>query len=158
MTIFYVSAEKKELKELSQSLSEILAETMQKILDVIPKVKLKQHANNLPNEYHIGKHRLSLLRTGLCPETCFVSLNVTTFNELTQRESTDYTFQGNRTFVMNPVVINFNHAITGFVLKIWHWPPHPFPDVSFLIWFIYESYSKSNCCFVWLFKKKNPIR
>lgn len=101
---------------------------MKKDVGLIRKIKLKQHAVGHSGDYHVGKHRLTLSRIGNCPETCSVTLNVSTYDEEIQKETIE-SFPFNFTYIMNPVIINFDHTITGFVLKIWQWLHHPFPDV-----------------------------
>lgn len=112
---------------------------MKKIFAPVKRIKLKQHVSaKLLNEYCVGKHRISLIRNGHCPDTCSVSLNITVCNDIGQKEfPTIYAWQENYTYIMNPALINFDHTITGFVLKFWQWPHHSFPDVSICFDFIY---------------------
>ncbi|XP_075212521.1 protein FAM234B isoform X2 [Lycorma delicatula] len=116
-------------KELSQSLTDIVSEATKKVFTPVQKTKLKQHVSSgLSNEYSVGKHRLSLSRTGHCPEMCSVSLNITFCNDIGQKEPTNFAWQEDYIYIMNPVLINFDHTLTGFVLKFWQWPHHSIPD------------------------------
>ncbi|XP_039280527.1 protein FAM234B [Nilaparvata lugens] len=121
MSSLYYTCKKQDSyeNEVSQKLSDLLSKALNRSV-----TENWSHRSRLRQllvseglvDFRVANHKMNILNSGHCPTSCSASVNVTDrFNH------TVWTYHANYTYVMNPVLIHFNHTITGFVLKFWYW-------------------------------------
>uniref|UniRef100_A0A1B6FAQ1 FAM234A/B beta-propeller domain-containing protein n=1 Tax=Cuerna arida TaxID=1464854 RepID=A0A1B6FAQ1_9HEMI len=87
---------------------------------VVPHGTVPMTTRHLGNEWSVNGYRLNLVNSGHSPSDYQVSVTVTDHNNQSVWSPTMQ-----QTYAMTPVVLHFQHAISGFLLKFWYWhSPH----------------------------------
>lgn len=68
------------------------------------------------NKLNLDKYHLVVENTGLCPDHCSALVNISD-----DTHHSVYSFNASKTYVMQPLIIHFNNAANGFLLKYWEW-------------------------------------
>jgi hypothetical protein len=93
----------------------------------VAKLPPQHKSTKRQNTLTLDKYHLVIENTGVCPDHCSAVVNISD-----DTNHTVYSFNASKTYIMQPLIIHFNNAANGFLLKYWEWQPDKVKDFSFV--------------------------
>ncbi|KAI5736174.1 hypothetical protein M8J76_000651 [Diaphorina citri] len=84
----------------------------------VAKLPPQHKSTKRQNMLTLDKYHLVIENTGVCPDHCSAVVNISD-----DTNHTVYSFNASKTYIMQPLIIHFNNAANGFLLKYWEWQP-----------------------------------